>query len=858
MSLPPSTQEFSLEPALPVAEYPSPPTEPPRQRLWEPLGWKRHLLVLLGLFLAAAGSFSNSYHTGENMPLDNRYIIEEYYKTLLNKDPSINIEGWDQVKRFFMYDYWWPKGISGLYRPITSLSYWLDYVYFTGKAPKLDFDGNPMKDAYGRPIPDSEWNKMSWHDYALSPGSLRTNSYHTINLLLHWINAVLIYFVSLGLIRKFWPAALVALLFVTHPITTESVTNVIGRADIFAAMSTFGGLLFYMRSTCDTGVRRIPWLIGLSLVCLVGFFAKESAVAIGAIVPLYWFAYKADFKAPAWWKSFVKELMFWGFMLPPLIIMLGVRAWIFANSTPAEEPFLDNPIRGIWQVKELNLPSFEAELATHPLTGLSKVECKMTSVKIMGKLIYLLCFPRTLCCDYSFDQIPNFTFSFEHPWEDFVAIVSLFFLLGMLALAIWLYRQGQRAGFFYIIFFFLAALPTSNFIVTIGSVMAERFMYLPLMGFTGCVVLGAYAAGKWAWEKLKIAADANAPAYTTIVTEALIVLGLIYGIRAYARNPVWHNDITLWRDAIQTSPKSFRCYQSLAFALYERDPKNDNHTIDEIINIDEQALPILGKLPAHLNSSRLYLHIGMYYMVKGETACEHDANGNSILTAEGARCFSRAVDILNQGVHIDRSFNEVNRAKQIRRGDPADSIQDVGLAPVYDTLGLAYWRLRRYDEAYKSYQYSRQLDPITSEPYYRMALMEAEQGNQKESIIYLLQAIVLNRDESIYWTVLSQLYHMLGDAGRDAVMMEGGQARLNVQTNSTAKEHMMLALRDLIRVARRSYRFNLAEDVWTSAVMRYEYPRELFDPLFREPIETVTPTGIRPDLIRPMPGTTPQ
>ena len=49
--------------------------------------------------------------------------------------------------------------------------------------------------------------------------------------------------------------------------------------------------------------------------------------------------------------------------------------------------------------------------------------------------------------------------------------------------------RSRRSLFFFILFFFVALAPVSNLIVVIGSIMAERFMYLPSIGLAGCAVV---------------------------------------------------------------------------------------------------------------------------------------------------------------------------------------------------------------------------------------------------------------------------------------------------------------------------------------------------------------------------------
>src|SRR5438093_932768 len=72
--------------------------------------------------------------------------------------------------------------------------------------------------------------------------------YHVLNLLLHWVNAVLVYCLALAVLTDARAAFFTAALFTTHPIATEAVTNIIGRADLLATLAVLGGTLLYLRS----------------------------------------------------------------------------------------------------------------------------------------------------------------------------------------------------------------------------------------------------------------------------------------------------------------------------------------------------------------------------------------------------------------------------------------------------------------------------------------------------------------------------------------------------------------------------------------------------------------------------------
>src|SRR5204863_5078904 len=117
------------------------------------------------------------------------------------------------------------------------------------------------------------------------------------------------------------------------------------------------------------------------------------------------------------WKGFFDG---YHVLLPALILMLCVRHWVFENTTPAEEPFLDNPLRGL---------SFFAS--------------RMTAFKVWAMLLWKLIWPVTLSSDYSYNQVPMFGWHYVTAWQSFECVLAaiLFVAIGVLALWCWWKRQ---------------------------------------------------------------------------------------------------------------------------------------------------------------------------------------------------------------------------------------------------------------------------------------------------------------------------------------------------------------------------------------------------------------------------------
>src|SRR5439155_23674535 len=111
----------------------------------------------------------------------------------------------------------------------------------------------------------------------------------------------------------------------------------------------------------------------------------------------------------------------------------------------------------------------------------------LTPARVFGHVLRLLVFPRTLSADYSYDEIPVVAS------PDLPTVLCLLALFGLIALALLLRRRAPAASFG-ILFFFLSWALTSNFVITIGTILGERLLYLPSAGACLAVASGIVAA----------------------------------------------------------------------------------------------------------------------------------------------------------------------------------------------------------------------------------------------------------------------------------------------------------------------------------------------------------------------------
>jgi protein O-mannosyl-transferase len=347
------------------------------------------------LFLIALAAYANSFGLG----------LAQDSKTIVTADARVQAVTADNIKAILTKNYWWPKAGDGLYRPVTTLSILFNYAAL-GNGP------NPA-------------------------------GYHVVNFLLHAMNVWLVYELALLLLSRAGPAFFAAALWAVHPIGTEAVTSIVGRADLLAAMSVLCGLLLYIRNQS----RWAP--LALFAIATAGVFAKENAAVLIGLMLLW----DVSFARKPLWQSYAA-------VGASLVLLAVVRHAVLGALPPAEPPYVDNPL-------------FRADFWT----------ARWTAIKVVGLDLWLLLCPAILSCDRS--QIALSTWSDPWVWLSLLAIAAI------LAVALTRYRS-DRLIFWAAGFFAIAILPTSNLAILIGAAMAERFLYLPSLAFVVIVTALLY------------------------------------------------------------------------------------------------------------------------------------------------------------------------------------------------------------------------------------------------------------------------------------------------------------------------------------------------------------------------------
>ena len=612
--------------------------------------FRRHLPILLGLWVAALLAYSNSFQAG--LTFDNAIAIQQ--------DARIQAPTSANVRQIFAEEYWYPSMTTGLYRPLTTLSYLFNYAVLGNGA-------NPA-------------------------------GYHWVNFGLLTVDIALVYFLGLLLLKEASWAGVLAALWALHPLLTESVTNIVGRADELAALGVFAGLLCHIRGSQAVGLRKLAWLAGLAVSAAIAVFSKESGVVVAAAM----LCYDAAFDR---FKPLRPRLAGYAAVTAPFAIFFFLRGRMLDNMPVPVIPFVDNPLAG-----------------APPVAG------ALTAIKVIGKYLWLFVWPIRLSCDYSYNQIPLFRGSVA--WEDVAALLSLAVCLAAVFPGIRAWRRGQKLPCFAIAFFFATLAPTANLLIPVGSIMAERWMCLPSLALDLGVVMGLEALQR------------RLPGVLgRTVMAAAGVLCLAWGGRTYLRNFDWRDEQTLLRSTIAAAPDSFRAYAMLANLL----ATGSQPPLDRAIQAAERSTHILDRLGDEENLALPFAVEGMCDRLKGESLSD---------AAQSRIWYRKALDALLRARRIDLAqrdrFNRVNLAH-------GKGPFQTGLGLLYLELGSVQRLLDQSRQALESLAYGRMLSPLPEFSEEKSRVFRGL-GDSNQAVVALLEGMMIDPNSQRLAAQIVQLY----------------------------------------------------------------------------------------------------
>ena len=402
--------------------------------------------------------------------LGNRFALDD--GSIVERNPAAHSVG--AALRAFDQSYWPAENGAGQWRPLVILSFAADWQLSGGSPTWL----------------------------------------HAVNLVWHAAATALV----VPVLALYVPAAAAlaaGVLFAVHPVHVEAVANLVGRAELMAAVFLLSAVLIGRLIRRRLAAGRSTWLAEFALLAAVaaGLLSKEHAAVAVALLALDDLASRGRIARALPWRDYAA------------VAVLTVVWFALRRPVDAGESFT------------VVAPTF---------FGLGAVGRLSTMLPVVFVLARLMVWPFHLSADYLPPLVPRL----EHLTALGAAGLLLLASLAGLAAASWRRHRALAVG---LLFMAIAWLPTSNLLFATGIVLAERTLYLASAGFA----LIAAAV----FERLERSRERRLASW---LAAAVIVA---FAMRTATQAPVWHSNRVLVLWGLEEHPESYRQHQAAARAL---------------------------------------------------------------------------------------------------------------------------------------------------------------------------------------------------------------------------------------------------------------------------------------------------
>jgi Flp pilus assembly protein TadD len=473
-------------------------------------------------------------------------------------------------------------------------------------------------------------------------------AYHLSSLLLHSINVMLVY-ALMNLIQKSSVVPLIAgLIFATHPVLTEAINCVSFNEDLLTTLFFLISISLYIRARAQAKLFSISLAIVSWLTFLLALLSKEMAITLPGVILLYDLTFTdAENEKP---------------LLPRFISVLKRGIPYYAGFVAVSLFYLYLRFHVFYNPKELTVRSF----------GTLWERLIFLPQHIFG-FVKLAFYPLNLSAHYVFSYPQNF-------FEISNILATVLVVAG--AVASFFILKKSKVIFFGIWWFLTTLFPVSN-IIEIFNPIADRYLYLPLIGF--CIAMSRVIGD--------VLARVLSPKINKVnALRLLIVVAIVvfYSSITVTRNADWKDNFTLFSKTLETSPNSPIAHGGLGLAY------QDQGRFEEAAREFKKATELMPRLyKAHFNLAYIHEKQGRY--------------------DEAIRSYLKVVEINPN--YIDAYYNLANlytrqgsllsaadAYKKIVKREPADF-------EARNNLGVVYAMQGKLDAAVQEWQQVLEIDP---------------------------------------------------------------------------------------------------------------------------------------------------
>ncbi|HVU34999.1 MAG TPA: tetratricopeptide repeat protein [Opitutaceae bacterium] len=498
-----------------------------------------------------------------------------------------------------------------------------------------------------------------------------------------------------------------ALLWIVHPLQTESVTCVIQRTESLAGLFYLLTFYAFARAVMATARARPAWMIGCWVACVMGAATKELV----ATAPVLLFLYDRTFVAGGFRQAWRER---WRLHAGLAVATWGLVAFLVRQSG----------IRG------------GAVGFGH---GITAWDYALTQCQAIVMYLKLAVWPHPLVLDYGTPVVH----AAAQVWPQMAAIAALVAGTG------WAIVRRPAIGFLGAWFFAILA-PSSSFVPLVTQTMAEHRMYLPL---AAVIVGGTVALARLRRTGLALGLTA----------------AIALGITTLARNETYRSAESIWTDTVTKQPGNPRAHYLLA-QLAENSGHLDAaiaQGLTAVRLVPKDAVAHFSLAFSYAAADRYDEAVREY---RESARLEPDLIQPHINLVAALARLGRYDEAVTEAEFVvrhepDSAYDHFNLAEVYRRaGRPADALAHYAFAartlsdsaPLYQGWGMACLDLRRFEEAVKLYRVAVRLAPDDFASHVNLAGALLTLGRPREAITEYERADALKPGNPVVAAYLAQ------------------------------------------------------------------------------------------------------
>jgi protein O-mannosyl-transferase len=566
----------------------------------------------------------------------------------------------------------------------------------------------------------ANWHPLTWlsHAFDCSLFGLNPGAHHSVSLLIHLINVLLLYAILRKSTGAVWQSAFVACLFAIHPLRIESVAWVSERKDVLSATFWMLAIIAYIQYCRRPGACRYGTML---ILFVLGLMSKPMLVTFPFVLLLmdYWPLERFEINLKK--RSHDSKSGKTGAAKHTIYFLIAEKSPLFILTA------ISCAITYIVQQKG----------------GAMDMENRFSlSSRIANSFLSYLFYIRKTVWPTALSPF------YPHPGEH-ISYIYAFLSAGMLlALTYLAFRFGKLYKYIPVgwLWFLAMLAPVIGLIQVGGQAYADRYSYLPI---TGLFIIAAWLIpqliSKWRYKYLTLA-----------IASAAVIAAL--SLSTYFQKQYWHDSIALFEHAIRVTKDNYIAHFCIA------EPLRLKGRLQEAMYHDTECLKIRPNHCEALNSLGLvlmdsgrfddalscfekatkispnlfpsFVNMGMALIKKGKNDEAIALYRDLLQKYDLPQIHSNLATALRYKGNTAAAIREFN---QVLASEPSNAI-------VHYTVGVLLAEQGRNSEAAEHFQKVLEIEPDSIQAHNSLGYILAHQGQYEQAIHHYNEALRIAPD----------------------------------------------------------------------------------------------------------------